>query len=37
MPEAMRVVDWIDRESDLFAVICSQRLEIETQLYLHLI
>jgi len=37
MPEAMRVVDWIDHESDLFAVISSQRLEIETQLYLHLI
>ena len=30
MPEAMMVVDRIDRESDLFAMISSQRLEVET-------
>ena len=34
MPEAMLVVDWLDHESDLFATISSQRLVVETQLYL---
>ena len=32
MPEAMTVVDQINRKSDLFATISSQRLEVETML-----
>ena len=31
MPEAMMLVDQIDRKSDLFATISSQHLEVETQ------
>jgi len=31
MPEAMMVVDRLDRESDLFATFSSQRLKVETQ------
>ena len=36
MPEAMKVADWLDCESDLFTMFSSQHLKVQTLLQLPL-